>query len=77
MGLVWNISETGISMLLPEPRARGARLSGQLVSNDRSRSLPIAFQVIHVRKIDSGDHFLGGQFEKRLTPEEMKPFLFD
>lgn len=77
MGLVWNISETGISMLLPESFERGVKLNGRLVSNDRSQSLPVTFQVVHVRRIESGDHFVGGQFEKRLTPDEMKPFLFD
>jgi hypothetical protein len=76
-GLVWNISSTGISMLSPENPKCGTTYRGQLVTSDGRHQQPIVFQVVHIRRIESGDQFLGGHFEVPLTEEQMRPFLFE
>jgi hypothetical protein len=75
LGLVWNISSSGISMLLHEPPERGAVLSAVLATVDEQRTLPVILRIVHVRPIRTGDYFLGAQFQKPLDADEMLPFL--
>jgi PilZ domain len=75
LGLVWNLSSSGVSMLLPEPPERDAVLAVELATTDDRVSLPITLRVVHVRPIRTGDFFLGAQFQRPLTPAEMRPFL--
>ena len=76
-GLVWNISTSGISMLAPENPGCGAKLQGHIVTNDGRHRQPIAIQIVHIRRLETGDHFLGAQFQTPLTTEQMRPFLFE
>lgn len=75
LGLVWNLSSSGVSMLLPEPPQRDALLAAELATTDERVSLPITVKVIHIRAIQTGDYFLGAQFQRPLTAAEMRPFL--
>jgi len=74
-GLVWNISETGVSMLLSDPPARGAELDGELTTESGVNRLPVKMVVVHIKKMPHGDYFLGGHFEQPLTPDELQRFL--
>jgi hypothetical protein len=76
-GLVWNISTSGISMLTPDNPGCGAKLRGNIVTNDGRHRQAIAVQIVHIRRIETGDYFVGAQFESPLTYTEMKPFLFE
>ena len=76
-GLVWNISLSGVSMLLPERIEPGTALSGALVTTDDAGRLPVRMRVAHVCLLQTGDYFLGAQFDRPLTPDEMRPFLAD
>lgn len=76
VGLVWNISASGLSMLLSESREPGDVLDGRLTTGNNCHDLAIQFQVAHVRLLDTGDYFVGGQFDHRLTDDEIRPFLF-
>jgi hypothetical protein len=76
VGLVWNISETGVSMLLAEPPECGTRLDGELTpETGGGPALAIAVRVVHVHEMPNGDSFLGAQFARPLTPDELQAFL--
>lgn len=75
VGLVWNISRTGVSMLLSDEYGCGDTLRGRLATVHEGDDLPVNLQIAHVRKIETGDFFIGAQFDHRLSDEEMRPFL--
>ncbi len=74
-GLVWNISQSGVSMLLPTLVEPGTELRANLVAADGVTLLPIALRVAHIAQLRTGDYFLGAQFQRPITAEEMKPFI--
>lgn len=75
VGLVWNISESGVSMLVPRPQPSGATLSGELACENGGEPLPVKVQVVHVKTTPTGDYFIGARFDRPLTKTEMGPFL--
>lgn len=76
VGLVWNISETGISMLLAEPLGPGTEVAGELDSDGGGgAALRVIFRVVHLRELPNGDYFLGGQFLRPLSLKELGPFV--
>jgi len=75
MGLVWNISSNGISMLMSQPLDPGTTIQAELRTTNDAFALPLSFRVAHVSRLRTGDFMLGGQFTKRLASEEMRPFL--
>ena len=74
-GLVWNISTTGISMLLPEPRDVGILLAGELETLTGGHSLPVSMHVVHVKQLETGDYFLGAHFTQPLETDQMSHFV--
>ncbi len=77
LGLVWNLSVTGVSMLLHEPVQPAAHLSAMLATLDGRSALPVQLHVVHLRRLRTGDYFLGAQFEQALPAEDLQPFLAD
>jgi hypothetical protein len=75
MGLVWNISEGGLSMLVQDAPMRGASVRGVLATSSDGFALPVGMRVAHVAKIATGDYVVGGQFDQRLAPDELRHFL--
>ena len=53
----------------------GTTLAGTLETEAGGHALPVRVRVIHVRKLDSGDYFIGGQFDRPLAADEMRPFV--
>jgi hypothetical protein len=74
-GLVWNISASGISVLVGSAVEPGTQLRGALLAADGVTSLDLSLKVAHLRKLHTGDYFLGGHFQRPLTPEELRPFI--
>jgi hypothetical protein len=74
VGLVWNISATGVSMLLTHSPEVGAVLAGRL-ETEEGHALPVLFRVVHVKELETGDYFAGAQFARPLTPAELRPFV--
>ena len=74
-GLVWNISASGVSMLIDEPPEAGTVLPAVLATEDETGNLPVTLRIVHVRPIRTGDYFLGAQFERPLEAAQMRPFL--
>jgi hypothetical protein len=75
VGLVWNISQTGVSMLLADPPSRGGFVLGELTTESGGPGLSIDLRVVHIRTLSTGDYLLGAQFSRPLDAEEMKQFL--
>jgi hypothetical protein len=75
LALVWNISSTGISVLVAESRPAGAALCGYLEKTEGDHMHRVAMRVIHMKKLETGDYFLGAHFDRPLTPAELKPFV--
>lgn len=75
LALVWNISATGISILVPEPKPPGLLLTGYLDTMEGDHMHPIAVRVIHCKLLETGDYALGARFENPLTEDELKPFV--
>jgi hypothetical protein len=74
VGLVWNISETGVSMLMGNPPKAGSEVPGELTAGSGEKVLSVTLRVVHVRPIETGDFVLGAQFERPLNPEEIEMF---
>ncbi len=75
VGLVWNLSTSGVSMLLNEPLTPDSVVAAELMTMDERTALSVSLRIIHVRKIRTGDYFLGAQFDRPLAPEDIRPFL--
>jgi len=75
LGLVWNISSSGVSFLVHEAPARGASVRGVLATADEGFALPVSLRVAHVARLRTGDYVVGGQFDHPLAPDQMRPFL--
>jgi hypothetical protein len=75
IGLVWDMSETGISMLMANPPRPGADLVGELSPEDGGDSVAVRLRVIHVKPMMTGDFIMGARFCSPLAPEQLKLFL--
>jgi hypothetical protein len=75
IGLVWNISETGVSMLTSDPPEAGADLTAELTQENSGKEKRIVLRVVHVRPMQTGDFFLGARFKQPLGMDEIRPFL--
>ncbi len=75
IGLIWNISRTGVSMLRNEPPTSGAKITGLLETMTDAHALRVGLTVVHVKKLDTGDYFVGAHFDQPLSDEEMRPFV--
>jgi hypothetical protein len=75
LGLVWNISLSGVSMLLPTPPKPGDILAGELTAESGGASLAVLMRAVHVKPVPTGDYMLGAQFLRELTPAELAPFV--
>jgi len=75
IGLVWNLSESGVSMLMAGPPKPGAELKGELAAEDGGVGVPVSIRVVHVRPTTTGDYVLGARFETPLAAKDIKAFL--
>jgi hypothetical protein len=75
IGLVWNLSTTGVSMLFHTQPQPGDMLRGDLVTAGNRITLPVSLRVAHACKVRTGDYFVGAQFEAALSDEQLHPFL--
>lgn len=75
IGLIWNISRSGVSMLRNEPPASGERITGLLETMTDAHALRVGMTVVHVKKLDTGDFFVGAHFDEPLTDDQLRPFV--
>ncbi len=75
LGLVWNISLTGVSMLIGTAPKQDGILTGELALENGQPGLQVILRVIHVRPVPTGDFILGAAFLRALTQQELDAFL--
>lgn len=75
VGLVWNISTGGVSMLLNGGMDRGSTLKSVLACSTDGFLLPVTVKVTHVAHLQTGDYLVGGQFDRPIAAEQMEHFL--
>lgn len=75
IGLLWNLSLTGVSMLLHDPWGDGAAVAGVLETLDGAHALPVTARVVHMKRLETGDYFMGAHFDRPLTEDEVRPFV--
>ena len=74
-GLVRDISEHGIGMLLAFAPELGRELHGDLTAEESSARLTVVMRVAHVRPLSTGDYFIGARFVEPLTAARIDPFV--
>jgi hypothetical protein len=74
VGLVWDVSRTGVSLILPDPPAVGGELAGALTPATGA-ALPVSVTVLHARRMDTGDYVIGGRFAAPLDDAQLRPFV--
>jgi len=74
-GLVWNISRTGVSILVGVALAAGSSVEVELIGAGGRVRLRVGLRVIHRTEIQTGDFIVGGQFGRSLEDQELLPFL--
>jgi hypothetical protein len=72
-GLVWNVSATGVSMLLNAKLEPGTRVGAELAAG--GASIRLGLSVVHLSRLRTGDYVLGGQFSRPLGEAELRPFV--
>ena len=74
-GLVWNISLTGVSILVGTTAKLGEILTGELALDDGKTTMPVLLRVVHNKTVPLGDYLMGAQFLRELTPAELEQFV--
>lgn len=75
VGLVGDLSSTGVSMFLADPPEPGEFVAGELTGEADAVGLPVLLRVVHVRPTSTGDFVIGAQFARPLSEAELAPFL--
>ncbi len=73
-GLVWNLSRSGVSLLLHRALEPGEHVDMELVGAGAA-SLRVGMSVVHRNELRTGDFVLGGHFDRPLDDEELAPFV--
>lgn len=68
-GLVWNVSETGLSMLSSTHLKPGEELSATLEAELSGAMVSVGLRVVHVTPVTSGDCLIGVRFATPLGRE--------
>src|ERR1700682_2143932 len=73
---VYNLSAGGMGLLVPESIKPGTTVRVTVTNAMCTFFLSLDLFVVRCMRVPAGkDHFLGGQFERRLTCEELQPFI--
>jgi hypothetical protein len=64
-------------MLVAAPLQLGILVQGELTAADGRTMLGLSLTVAHLYALRTGDYFVGGQFERPLSPQDLRPFLGD
>ncbi len=73
-GLVWNLSASGVSMLLNVMLEPGDDVAATLINAAGAR-VDLRLTVVHLSPLRTGDFVLGGQFDRTLDEAELFPFV--
>lgn len=76
VGLVWNLSRTGVSLLLNGQLEPGTHLDLELMDRQGRERVRVGMCVIHRGQLQTGDYVLGGQFTRPLEETELEPLVY-
>ncbi len=74
-GLVWDISVFGVGLLLPVEPAPGEIIPVELLTETGAAPISITIRVVYIRKLSTGDYFVGARFDRTLTTAEVEPLI--
>ena len=72
---VYNLSALGVGIIGSPWIAPDTVLTVDLINAGHTYVVSVEMQVTRIEKVKSGGHYLGGQFTRKLTCEELLPFL--
>jgi hypothetical protein len=72
---VHNLSIKGIGILAEQEHRPGAVLRVLLVNAAHVFALSIDVEVVRCFRLVTGEYFVGGQFRRTLSPDELRPFM--
>lgn len=75
VGLVCDLSRTGVKMLLADPPQVGTVVAAELAPETGGNTVPITIRVIRVSPSETGDYTLGGAFDTPLDEVELQSFI--
>lgn len=75
VGLVCDLSRTGVGMLLADPPAVGEVVDAALAAEAGGRGVAVTFRVVRVTPSGTGDYVLGAAFDTPLGEDELRPFV--
>jgi hypothetical protein len=73
-GLVWNLSTTGVSMLLNVRLEPGTQVGIELAGAGGA-AVRLGLSVVHLNRLRTGDYVIGGQLSRPLAEAELRPFV--
>src|SRR5262245_20347322 len=77
IGLVWNLSQGGVSLLISRPIEPGTTVRGELMTLGGQQPVPVSFRVAHISKLMTGDYCIGAKFDRELGDHDLRRFLGD
>lgn len=74
-GWVHNLSVKGIGVLADQEYRPGMVLRALLVNASHVFALSVEVEVVRCFRLVTGEFFIGGQFRRDLSPDELGPFM--
>jgi hypothetical protein len=72
---VYNLSARGVGIIGCQWIEPGTILNVELINAAHTCRLLMQMEVTRIDAVRTGDHYLGGQFTRKLTYDELLPFL--
>jgi hypothetical protein len=74
-GWVHNLSVKGIGILADQEHRPGTLLRVLVVNAAHVYALSVEVEVVRCFRLVTGEYFIGGQFRRALSPDELRPFM--
>ncbi|WP_149109349.1 PilZ domain-containing protein [Limnoglobus roseus] len=74
-GLVWNLSETGISMLTADDLKPGEQMAAELEAESGGPVVRVDLRVVHAAQVPTGDRLIGARFAEALDAAAIQSFV--
>ncbi len=74
-GLVWNLSETGVSMLIAGDLKPGEQMTAELEAESGGPAVRVVLRVVHTSPVPTGDRLIGARFTEALDAAAIQTFV--
>jgi hypothetical protein len=72
---IYNLSAIGVGLVGCPRLSPGTMVNVELTNASYMRTLAVDMFIIRVEAVKAGDHYIGGQFTRKLTYNELLAFL--